>query len=115
MCKKEKPIKLGQIKNGKLENYSLSVTWDFDYTLCIFIRDSLIEYKKVNNGYPVILKEKYGSEEDAMAEYNRIIQTIIDDLHYYLTEQDFASYDTRMHKFKEAFDLLKEWLPRFWW
>jgi len=50
--KKDKPIKLGEIKNEKLEKFSDSITWDFDITLLIFIRDGLKRFKELNNGIP---------------------------------------------------------------
>ena len=45
-------IKLGRIKNSKLEKFSDSITWDFDHTLLIFIRDGLKRFKELKAGIP---------------------------------------------------------------
>ena len=85
---KEKPIKLGQIKNEKLEKFSDSITWNFDTTMLIFIRDGLKRFKQVNNGIPHSIFIKYELEEEAIAEWNEIIQTIIDNINYYLLDAE---------------------------
>ena len=82
--KKEKPIKLGQIKNDKVEKMSDSATWNLDYTICVFIRDALKKFKENRDGFPAILLETM-SEEEADKYYAKIIDTIIYDLDYYLT------------------------------
>ena len=88
MCfkRKDKPIKLGQLntETGKLEKYSQSITWDLDYTIINFIIGSLKEFKKVKNGYPAFLEKDYPNEEDAIAYYDKIIQSIIEDFEYYM-------------------------------
>ena len=90
MCfNKNKPIKLGQIKNNKLEKFSKSLTWDLDFSICIFLRDSLKEFKKVKIGYPAFLQKEYPKEEDAVAYYDSIIDEIIEGFDYYLKD----SYD----------------------
>lgn len=96
MCfrKKEKPIKLGQIKNDKVEKMSDSVTWNLDYTVCIFIRDALKKFKEKRDGFPALLLETM-SEEEADKYYAKIIDTIIYDLDYYLTPvEELASQET---------------------
>ena len=90
MCfNKNKPIKLGQIKNNKLEKFSKSLTWDLDFSICVFLRDSLKEFKKVKIGYPAFLQKEYPKEEDAVAYYDSIIDEIIEGFDYYLKD----SYD----------------------
>lgn len=90
MCfNKNKPIKLGQIKNNKLEKFSKSLTWDLDFSICVFLRDSLKEFKKVKIGYPAFLQKEYEREEDAIAYYDSIIDEIIEGFDYYLKD----SYD----------------------
>ena len=91
-------IKLGKIKNGKLEKFSDSITWDFDYTLLIFIRDGLKRFKELKTGIPAYLCYKYeklGVEDpDAAAaqEYNFILDTIISNIEYYQsTDMDLLS------------------------
>ena len=85
---KEKPIKLGEIKNQKLEKFSDSITWDFDTTMLIFIRDGLKRFKQVNNGIPHKIFEKHDHECWAVKEWDDIIQTIIDDIDYYLSDPE---------------------------
>ena len=90
MCfNKNKPIKLGQIKNNKLEKFSKSLTWDLDFSICVFLRDSLKEFKKVKIGYPAFLQKEYPKEEDAVAYYDSVIDEIIEGFDYYLKD----SYD----------------------
>lgn len=90
MCfNKNKPIKLGQIKNNKLEKFSKSLTWDLDFSICVFLRDSLKEFKKVKIGYPAFLQKEYPKEEDAIAYYDSVIDEIIEGFDYYLKD----SYD----------------------
>lgn len=91
-------IKLGKIKNGKLKNFSDSITWDFDYTLLVFIRDGLKRFKELKTGIPAHLCYKYeqlGVEDpDAAAaqEYNSILDTIISNIEYYQsTDMDLLS------------------------
>ena len=87
MCfNKNKPIKLGQIKNNKLEKFSKSLTWDLDFSICVFLRDSLKEFKKVKIGYPAFLQKEYPKEEDAVAYYDSIIDEIIEGFDYYLKD-----------------------------
>lgn len=96
--KKEKPIKLGQInaETGVLEKYSKSISWDLDYTVTHFLIGALKEYRKVKNGYPVFLLNTYSNEEDAMAQFDKIIACIIDDLEYCnIDTQDLLSEDER--------------------
>ena len=50
--KKEKPIKLGTIKDGKLIGQSNNALWNFDRTLRIFLRDSLRKFAESCDGYP---------------------------------------------------------------
>ena len=114
MCKKEKPIKLGQIKNEKLEKFSTSITWNFDRTLCIFIRDALTEFKRVNDGIPQEFVDKYQDVDTAFKEYNNIIQGIIDNLNFYISE-DYNLFNEKEAKRREAFNALNDWLPSFWW
>ena len=85
---KEKPVKLGQIYNGELEKTSKAVTWNLDVNICIFLRDTLKFFKNSTEGMPVAIYEKYKSEENqeekAIAEWNNILQQIIDGFDYYL-------------------------------
>lgn len=50
--KKEKPIKLGVIKDGKLTGQSDNALWNFDRTLRIFLRDSLRKFAESCDSYP---------------------------------------------------------------
>lgn len=50
--KKEKPIKLGTIKDDKLIGQSDSALWNFDRTLRIFLRDSLRKFAESCDSYP---------------------------------------------------------------
>lgn len=84
---KEKPIKLGQIRDEKLEKFSDSITWDFDITMLIFIRDGLKRFKQVNNGIPQRIFQKHDHECWAVKEWDDIIQKIIDDIDYYLLDE----------------------------
>lgn len=85
---KEKPIKLGEIKNEKLEKFSDSITWNFDTTMLIFIRDGLKRFKQVNNGIPHKIFEKHDHECWAIKEWDDIIQTIIDNIDYYFLDTE---------------------------
>ena len=50
--KKEKPVKLGTIKDDKLTGQSDNALWNFDRTLRIFLRDSLRKFAESCNSYP---------------------------------------------------------------
>lgn len=50
--KKEKPIKLGIIKDDKLTGQSENALWNFDRTLRIFLRDSLRKFAESCDSYP---------------------------------------------------------------
>ena len=50
--KKEKPVKLGIIKNDKLIKQSDNALWNFDRTLRIFLRDSLRKFAESCDSYP---------------------------------------------------------------
>ena len=50
--KREKPIKLGTIKDDKLTGQSDNALWNFDRTLRIFLRDSLRKFAESCNSYP---------------------------------------------------------------
>lgn len=86
-------IKLGKIRKDKLIKFSDSVTWSLDYTLLIFIRDSLKRFRELRNGIPCNLIYKYeqvgceNAEEKAREEYDNIINTIITNIEYYQTDE----------------------------
>ena len=50
--RKEKPIKLGIIKNNRLTGQSDNALWNFDRTLRIFLRDSLRKFAETCDSYP---------------------------------------------------------------
>lgn len=50
--KREKPIKLGTIKDDKLTGQSDNALWNFDKTLRIFLRDSLRKFAESCDSYP---------------------------------------------------------------
>lgn len=50
--RKEKSIKLGTIKDGKLIGQSNNALWNFDRTLRIFLRDSLRKFAESCDSYP---------------------------------------------------------------
>lgn len=50
--RKEKPIKLGTIKDDKLIGQSNNALWNFDRTLRIFLRDSLRKFAESCDSYP---------------------------------------------------------------
>ena len=50
--KKEKPIKLGTIKDDNLTGQSDNALWNFDRTLRIFLRDSLRKFAESCDSYP---------------------------------------------------------------
>lgn len=50
--KKEKPIKLGIIKDDKLTGQSDNAIWNFDRTLRIFLRDSLRKFAESCDSFP---------------------------------------------------------------
>ena len=84
MSKKE-VLKLGKIVDKKLESCSDAAIWELDITLLIFIRDTISLFKEKSMGYPAAIHEKYnGDEEKSVAEWHEILQTIIDDIDYYL-------------------------------
>lgn len=86
-------IKLGKIRKDKLIKFSDSITWSLDYTLLIFIRDSLKRFRELHNGIPCSLIYKYkqlgceNAEEKAKEEYYNIINTIITNIEYYQTDE----------------------------
>lgn len=48
----EKPIKLGQIKSGKLEKFGKNVCWNLDKTIAIFLRDTLRHFADTTQSFP---------------------------------------------------------------
>jgi hypothetical protein len=124
MCfkRKEKPVKLGQInlETNQLEKFSKNITWNLDYTICIFIRDSLKAFKKVYNGIPPQVIEEFPNEDDAIRYYDNTIQDIINDFDYCITnafnytmrQEEIETFEMR---YERGFNNLRKWLPTFWW
>lgn len=84
MSKKE-VLKLGKIVDKKLMGCSDAAIWDLDTTLLIFIRDTIAHFKEKSMGYPAAIHKKYdGDEEKSVTEWHEILQTIVDDIDYYL-------------------------------
>ena len=86
---KQPRVRLGEIQNGKLVNFTDSITWEFDTVLAILIRDGLTRYKKVNNGVPgkVVVKNEMDVEK-ASKEWNAILDRIIYLVDTYLKEDE---------------------------
>ena len=57
--KKDKPIKLGTIKDGKLIKQSDNALWSFDITLRIFLRDSIRKFAQTTHSYPDCFDENW--------------------------------------------------------
>ena len=55
----EKPIKLGQIKERKLEKFGKDLCWGLDETIAIFLRDALRHLAKTTHGYPDCYDENW--------------------------------------------------------
>ena len=49
---KENPIKLGRIKNGKLEKFGKDICWNLDRTIATFLRDTLRHFADTTQSFP---------------------------------------------------------------
>lgn len=96
--KKDKPIKLGTIKDGKLIKQSDSSLWSFDVTLRIFLRDSIRRFAQTTHSYPdcfdenwnEITKEEWEGRDNDKDYYKAWIDHlngIADKLDYSLTDE----------------------------
>ena len=85
----KKTISLGKIKNSKLVDLDEAALWNLDDTICIFLRDSIANFKEQNIGAPLEIYNKYKSEKDAdtkaKEEWAGILSEIVGHLDYYLT------------------------------
>lgn len=48
----KKPIKLGQIKEGKLEKFGKDLCWGLDEAIAIFLRDTLRHFADTTQSFP---------------------------------------------------------------
>lgn len=86
--RKEKPLKLGQIRDEKLEKAPRAIGWNLDAVICIFLRDTIKIFKEDTNGIPQRLYAKYEGdeqqEEKSIKEWEEILDRISDGFDYYL-------------------------------
>ena len=103
----EKPIKLGQIKEGKLEKFGKDLCWGLDETIAIFLRDSLRHLAKTTHGYPDCYDENWNmmtteqwekrdKEKDGYKIWVDHLNKIADKFDYYLKDsEEFLDEDDR--------------------
>lgn len=103
----QKPIKLGQIKNCKLEKFGKSLCWQLDETIVIFLRDSLRHLAKTAHGYPDCYDESWNmmpteqwekrdKEKDGYKTWVDHLNEIADKFDYYLKDsEEFLDEDDK--------------------
>lgn len=122
--KKEKPIILGQIKNDKLVKFSDSMTWNFDFTLAIFIKTGLERFLKLNNGVPCSAFDEFGniiydyssdmSLEQKAQKWSDVIKKAVHKLDYFLSDSD-DDLSKKYKAYQVALDIIKFNIGDFWW
>lgn len=103
----QKPIKLGQIKNCKLEKFANSVTWELHETIAIFLRDTLRKFADTTHSFPDCYDENWNmmtteqwekrdKERDGYAIWVNHIRAIADKIDFYLKDcEEFLDEDDR--------------------
>lgn len=95
----QKPIKLGQIKDGKLEKFGKDVCWNLDRTIAIFLRDTLRKFADTTHSYPdrydenweVMTTEQWENrdkEKDGYEIWINHIREIADKIDFYLKDAE---------------------------
>lgn len=96
---KDKPVRLGQIKNSKLEKYGDNICWNLDKTIAIFLRDVLRRYADTSQGFPDCYDENWDvmtteqweqrdREKDGYATWVSHIRDIADKIDFYLKDPE---------------------------
>lgn len=96
--KKDKPIKLSTIKDGKLIKQSDNALWSFDVTLRIFLRDSIRRFAQTIHSYPDCFDENWNeitteewegrdNDKDYYKAWIDHLNGIADKLDYSLTDE----------------------------
>ena len=95
----QKTIKLGQIKNCKLEKFTNSVVWELHETIAIFLRDALRKFADTTHSYPDRYNENWeimtteqwenrDKEKDGYKIWINHIREIADKIDFYLKDTE---------------------------
>ena len=96
---KESPIKLGQIKNGKLEKFGKDICWNLDRTIAIFLRDTLRHFADTTQSFPDCYDDNWDKmtveqwqnrdkERDGYKIWVTHIREIADKINFYLKDAE---------------------------
>lgn len=103
----EKPIKLGQIKEGKLEKFGKDLCWGLDETIAIFLRDTLRHFADTTQSFPDCYDDNWDrmtteqweqrdKERDGYTIWVNHIREIADKIDFYLKDcEEFLDEDDR--------------------
>ena len=115
--RKEKPIKLGIIKDDKLTKQSDSALWNFDRTLRIFLRDSLRKFAESCDSYPVCFNDNWelmATEEWEKRDKNKdYYKAWVDHLNEITNKLDYSLSDAWEILTEEDNDFLKTYYMKY--
>ena len=94
-----KPIKLGQIKDGKLEKFGKDICWGLDETIAIFLRDTLRHFADTTQSFPDCYDDNWNrmtteqweqrdKEKDGYNIWVTHIRDIADKIDFYLKDTE---------------------------